>query len=103
MTTHNPTTLNRQGADKGTQYRSVIFYLDEHQQKIAAKVLKEVQQYYDTTIITEMSPLTVFYETEQEHQNYYKENTQQGHCSYIIKPLVKESYATTIFIYIASL
>jgi peptide-methionine (S)-S-oxide reductase len=86
MTTHDPTTLNRQGADKGTQYRSVIFYHDKHQQKIAAKVLKEVQQYYDTTIITEMSALPVFYEAEQEHQNYYKENTQQGYCSYVIEP-----------------
>jgi peptide-methionine (S)-S-oxide reductase len=86
MTTHDPTTLNRQGADKGTQYRSVIFYHDKHQQKIAANVLKEVQQYYDTTIITETSPLPVFYEAEQEHQNYYKENTQQGYCSYVIEP-----------------
>jgi peptide-methionine (S)-S-oxide reductase len=86
MTTHDPTTLNRQGADKGTQYRSVIFYHDKHQQKIAANVLKEVQQYYDTTIITEMSALPVFYEAEQEHQNYYKENTQQGYCSYVIEP-----------------
>ncbi|PQB03303.1 peptide-methionine (S)-S-oxide reductase [Polaribacter filamentus] len=86
MTTHDPTTLNRQGADKGTQYRSVIFYHDKHQQEIAAKVLKEVQQYYDTTIITEMSALPVFYEAEQEHQNYYKENTQQGYCSYVIEP-----------------
>ena len=86
MTTHDPTTLNRQGADKGTQYRSVIFYHDKHQQKIAAKVLKEVQRYYDTTIITEISSLPVFYEAEQEHQNYYKENTQQGYCSYVIEP-----------------
>ena len=86
MTTHDPTTLNRQGADKGTQYRSVIFYHDKYQQKIAAQVLKEVQQYYNTTIITEMSPLPVFYEAEQEHQNYYKENTQQGYCSYVIEP-----------------
>ena len=86
MTTHDPTTINRQGADKGTQYRSVIFYHDKHQQKIAAKVLKEVQRYYDTTIITEISSLPVFYEAEQEHQNYYKENTQQGYCSYVIEP-----------------
>ena len=86
MTTHDPTTLNRQGADKGTQYRSVIYYHDEHQQKIATKVLKEVQQFYDDKIVTEISPLPLFYEAEQEHQNYYKENSQQGYCSYVISP-----------------
>jgi len=86
MTTHDPTTLNRQGADRGTQYRSVIYYHDKPQQKIAAEVLKQVQFYYSDSIATELSPLTTFYEAEEEHQNYYRENTTQGYCSYVIEP-----------------
>jgi peptide-methionine (S)-S-oxide reductase len=86
MTTHDPTTLNRQGADKGTQYRSVIYYHTENQQEIATNVLKEVQQFYDDKIITEIGALPIFYEAEQEHQNYYRENTQQGYCTYVIEP-----------------
>ncbi len=86
MTTHDPTTLNRQGADRGTQYRSVIFYHDKNQQKITEEVLKQIQQYYNDKIVTEISPLDIFYEAEQEHQNYYRENTQQGYCSFVIEP-----------------
>ena len=86
MTTHDPTTLNRQGADKGTQYRSVIYYHTENQQEIATNVLREVQQFYDDKIITGISALPIFYEAEQEHQNYYRENTQQGYCTYVIEP-----------------
>ncbi|UAM97303.1 peptide-methionine (S)-S-oxide reductase MsrA [Polaribacter litorisediminis] len=86
MTTHDPTTLNRQGADRGTQYRSVIYYHDETQQKIATEVLKQMQPYYSDKIITELSALPTFYEAEKEHQNYYRENTQQGYCSYVIEP-----------------
>ena len=86
MTTHDPTTLNKQGADKGTQYRSVIYYHNNSQQEIATTVLKEVQQYYSDTIITEISALPIFYEAEKEHQNYYRQNTQQGYCSYVIEP-----------------
>lgn len=86
MTTHDPTTLNRQGADRGTQYRSVIYYHDENQQKIAKEVLQQIQPYYSDKISTELSSLPTFYEAEQEHQNYYKENTQQGYCSFVIEP-----------------
>jgi peptide-methionine (S)-S-oxide reductase len=86
MTTHDPTTLNRQGADRGTQYRSVIYYHDEIQKKIATEVLQQIQRYYSDNITTELSALPVFYEAEQEHQNYYQENTQQGYCSYVIEP-----------------
>ena len=86
MTTHNPTTLNQQGADRGTQYRSVIFYHNERQQKIANEVLTEVQSYYDDKIVTEISPLPIFYEAEAEHQNYYKQNSQQSYCSFVIAP-----------------
>lgn len=86
MTTHNPTTLNQQGADRGTQYRSVIFYHTETQKLIAEEVLKQLQVYFDDKIVTEISPLPVFYEAEPEHQNYYRENTQQGYCSFVIEP-----------------
>ncbi|NNK71454.1 MAG: peptide-methionine (S)-S-oxide reductase MsrA [Flavobacteriaceae bacterium] len=86
MTTHDPTTLNRQGADAGTQYRSVIYYHDEQQREIAEEVVKAVQQYYDDPIVTEVSALDVFYEAEDYHQNYYRENPNQGYCNYVITP-----------------
>ena len=86
MTTHDPTTLNRQGADRGTQYRSVIYYHDEKQQESAKLVLDQVAKYYENPIVTEISPLDVFYEAEPEHQNYYRENQAQGYCSFVITP-----------------
>ncbi len=86
MTTHDPTTLNKQGADIGTQYRSVIFYHSENQQKIATEVVKQLQSYYANNIVTEISALPIFYEAEAAHQNYYRENKQQGYCSYVIEP-----------------
>lgn len=86
MTTHDPTTLNRQGADRGTQYRSVIFYHDDYQKEISELVIKDLQTYYDHPIVTEISPLDVFYEAEKEHQNYYRNNQNQGYCSFVITP-----------------
>ncbi|WP_323787047.1 peptide-methionine (S)-S-oxide reductase MsrA [Psychroserpens sp.] len=86
MTTHDPTTLNRQGADRGTQYRSVIFYHNEEQKESSEIVVKELQPYYENPIVTEISPLKVFYEATKEHQNYYKENQSQGYCSFVITP-----------------
>ena len=86
MTTHNPTTLNQHGADRGTQYRSVIFYQDENQKQISEEVVKQIQSYYDDKIVTEISPLAIFYEAEKEHQNYYRQNSQQGYCSFVIAP-----------------
>ncbi|MDD7886887.1 peptide-methionine (S)-S-oxide reductase MsrA [Flavivirga sp. 57AJ16] len=86
MTTHDPTTLNRQGADRGTQYRSVIYYHDEKQKEMAEVVLKKVTPYYKDPVVTEISPLDVFYEAEGYHQNYYKNNREQGYCSFVITP-----------------
>lgn len=86
MTTHDPTTLNRQGADRGTQYRSVIYYHDENQKEIAEVASKEVAPYYENPIVTEISPLNVFYEAEKEHQDYYRRNQEQGYCSFVITP-----------------
>jgi len=90
MTTHDPTTLNRQGADRGTQYRSVIFYHDTSQKTIAEAVFKKVASYYKDPIVTEISPLEVFYEAEKEHQNYYRNNQFQGYCSFVITPKLKK-------------
>ena len=86
MTTHDPTTLNRQGADRGTQYRSVIFYHDENQKEIAEVVCKEVEPYYENPIVTEISPLDTFYEAEKEHQDFYKNNPNYGYCNFVIDP-----------------
>ncbi|MDA9092866.1 peptide-methionine (S)-S-oxide reductase MsrA [Polaribacter sp.] len=86
MTTHDPTTLNRQGADRGTQYRSVIFHHDAVQEKIAKQVVTELQAYFEAPIVTEISDAPVFYEAEKEHQDFYKNNNGQGYCTYVIEP-----------------
>ena len=86
MTTHDPTTLNRQGADVGTQYRSVIFYEDDDEKAIAEQVIDEVQPYFEDKIVTEISPLDIFYKAEDYHQDYYNNNTTQGYCNAVISP-----------------
>lgn len=86
--THDPTTLNKQGNDFGTQYRSVIFYHNEEQKQLAEKYKKELDLSgaFSKPIITQIEPFTVFYPAEDYHQNYYNLNSEQGYCSYIIKP-----------------
>ncbi|MDO3694839.1 peptide-methionine (S)-S-oxide reductase MsrA [Wenyingzhuangia sp. chi5] len=86
FTAHNPTTLNRQGADVGTQYRSVIFYHNEEQKIIAQKVTKDVQQYFEDSIVTEISPLINYFDAEDYHQNYYKQNPNEGYCAMVVGP-----------------
>jgi len=86
MTTHDPTTLNRQGADTGTQYRSVIYYHDDNQKEIAKNTIESLSTYFDDPIVTEISPIGKFYEAEEYHQNYYKNNQSQGYCSFVITP-----------------
>lgn len=86
MTTHDPTTLNRQGADRGTQYRSVIFYQNDTEKLIAEKVINKLTDIFDNQIVTEVSPFKNFYEAEKEHQNYYKDNSEQGYCNFVITP-----------------
>lgn len=86
MTSHDPTTLNRQGGDIGTQYRSVIYYHNEEQKKIAETVVKKIAAYYDNPIVTEISALGTFYEAEDYHQDYYANNQSQGYCSAVITP-----------------
>jgi len=86
MTRHDPTSINRQGADIGTQYRSVIYYHDNVQKELADLVIKEVASYYDQPIVTEIGPLVTFFEAEEYHQNYYTNNQSQGYCSFVITP-----------------
>lgn len=88
MTTHDPTQLNRQGADVGTQYRSVIYYHDDAQKQIAELVVQQLAAYFDDPIVTEISPLDIFYDAEDYHQDYYRNNTEQGYCSFVITPKI---------------
>ena len=87
---HDPTTPNRQGADVGTQYRSIIFYHDETQQEIAEHSRKQADasDLWDNAIVTEVVPLTRFYPTEDYHQNYYRNNPRQPYCTMVIDPKV---------------
>lgn len=90
--THDPTTLNRQGNDVGTQYRSVIFYHDDEQKQIAEKSKEAASEaaIYDDPIVTEISPLTNYYAAEKYHQNYFNQNKSQPYCFYVIGPKVEK-------------
>ncbi len=87
---HDPTTMNSQGGDHGTQYRSAVFYLNETQQKAAEAAKKAAQEHYDNPIVTEITALPEFYAAEDYHQNYFNENSGEGYCSFVIKPKVKK-------------
>lgn len=87
---HDPTTPNRQGADVGTQYRSVIFYHDKDQEKIANEVTSEMGKLWTRPIVTQIIPLKVFYKAEGYHQNYFKNNPGQGYCQIVIEPKVSK-------------
>ena len=90
FTAHDPTTLNRQGNDVGTQYRSAIFYHNEEQKKIAEAVIQEIgaEKIWDDPIITEVKPFDQFYMAEDYHQEYYKNNSFQPYCRIVIAPKV---------------
>ena len=85
---HDPTQLNRQGNDVGTQYRSVIFYHNEEQRKKAEDYKRKLneEKAYNSDVVTEISPITKFYKAEEYHQNYYNENPNQGYCMMVVKP-----------------
>ncbi len=89
---HDPTQLNRQGNDVGTQYRSVIFYRNDEQKKIAEDYKKKLndEKVYDNPVVTEISPLSIFYAAENYHQNYYNENATQGYCQFVIAPKLEK-------------
>jgi methionine-S-sulfoxide reductase len=86
LSTHNPTTKDRQGADVGSQYRSVIFYEGAEQLQTANNVIKELQPYFDKPVVTEVSPLTQFFRAEEGHQQYYASNPEKAYCQSVINP-----------------
>ena len=92
FTVHNPTTLNRQGADVGTQYRSVIFYKTEEQKKAAQSIIAELNKakVYNNPIVTKVEPFKVFYKAEDYHQNYYANNKNQPYCKMVIQPKIEK-------------
>lgn len=90
--THDPTTLNRQGNDIGTQYRSEIFYNNEAQKQLSEEYIDLLtkENTFGKPIVTKTSPASKFYEAEDYHQNYYSQNKEQGYCSYIITPKIEK-------------
>lgn len=90
--THDPTTLNRQGGDVGTQYRSVIFYHTPEQQRVAQEMVAEIQRegVFDRPVVTELAPLPEFYPGEAYHQDYFEQNPGQGYCQAVIAPKVSK-------------
>ena len=90
--THDPTTLNRQGADVGTHYRSAIFYTNEEQQVMAEKLIKifEEQDVFKDPIVTEVTKFEAFYPAEDYHFDYYNQNAQQGFCRMVINPKIEK-------------
>jgi peptide-methionine (S)-S-oxide reductase len=86
--THNPTTLNRQGNDVGTQYRSGIFYADDEQKQAAEAMIKRLtdEHVFDAPIVTEVTHATKFYKAEDYHQNYFNDNARQPYCAFVIQP-----------------
>jgi peptide-methionine (S)-S-oxide reductase len=90
--THDPTTLNRQGADQGTQYRSVIFYTSPEQKEIAERIINQLnkEKAYSNPIVTEVSKFEKFYKAEDYHQDYFTNNPNQGYCRFVIQPKVEK-------------
>ena len=87
---HDPTTLNRQGPDVGTSYRSIILYRDPNQKAVAEEVKSEAQKVWPDPIVTEIVPLQAFYKAEDYHQDYFAKNPAQGYCRLVVAPKVKK-------------
>ena len=87
---HNPTTLNQQGADRGTQYRSVVYYEDDEQKEVILESIEANQKSFRDKIVTEVSELPVVYRAEEYHQNYFKNNPTQGYCQAVAAPKVEK-------------
>ena len=87
---HDPTTLNRQGADSGTQYRSIVFYHDETQKAAAEKSKMEAAKQFDRPIVTEIVPLKKYYNAEAYHQDYFRRNPRARYCSLVIQPKLEK-------------
>ena len=101
FSTHDPTTLNRQGADVGTQYRSIIFYHNTKQKLAAERLIKEINEakIWKNPVVTQIEPYKAFYNAEEYHKNYFKKNPKQPYCRIIIKPKIdkfKKAYGERI-------
>jgi len=90
--THDPTTLNRQGSDVGTQYRSIILYHNDEQKQTAYKIIQKQHSEYKDPIVTQLEPYTKFYKAEDYHQNYYENNRRQPYCRMVIDPKMQKFY-----------
>jgi len=90
LLSHDPTTYNRQGADVGSQYRSIIFYSDDKEKEIIHAVIKEVQKNFKSKIVTEVKPVEIFFEAEGYHQDYYNKNSRQPYCMFVISPKLEK-------------
>lgn len=88
FTIHDPTTLNRQGNDVGTQYRSAIYYQSPQQKKDAEQVIAEMANVWDAAIVTELSPAETYFKAEDYHQNYFRQHPLQGYCAFVVAPKV---------------
>jgi len=88
FTVHDPTTLNRQGNDVGTQYRSVIYHQSPEQEATARQVICEMANVWDAPIVTELAPAQVFYKAEDYHQDYFSQHPLQGYCAFVVAPKV---------------
>ena len=92
FTVHDPTTLNRQGNDVGTQYRSAIYYHSIKQKEIAQTIIRELNESkaYSSQIVTEVAPLTIFYRAKEDHQDYYENNSEDAYCRMVIQPKIEK-------------
>ncbi|WP_038488476.1 peptide-methionine (S)-S-oxide reductase MsrA [Janthinobacterium agaricidamnosum] len=88
FTIHDPTTLNRQGNDVGTQYRSVIYYQTPEQEAVARQVIAEMANVWDAPIVTQLQPAQTYYKAEDYHQDYFRQHPQQGYCAMVVAPKV---------------
>ena len=88
FTIHDPTTLNRQGNDEGTQYRSVIYYHSPQQEATAREVMAEMAAVWDEPIVTEVSRVSTYYQAEEYHQDFFRHNPYQGYCAFVVAPKV---------------
>ena len=99
FTIHDPTTLNRQGNDVGTQYRSVIFYTSPEQESVAHAVIAEMANVWDAPIVTELKPAATWYRAEDYHQDYFNQHPLQGYCAFVVAPKVakfKKTFANRL-------
>jgi peptide-methionine (S)-S-oxide reductase len=90
FTIHDPTTLNRQGNDVGTQYRSAIFYTSPQQEAVARQVVAEMANVWDAPIVTEVTPAATWYKAEAYHQDYFRQHPLQGYCAFVVAPKVSK-------------